>query len=72
MAAKRPQDDSASSSSSAPPRWSYDACLSFRDEDTRKTFTDHLYATLLWFKLEFTPSGMMMNSQEDESFLRSC
>ncbi|GMP78060.1 hypothetical protein CsSME_00034135 [Camellia sinensis var. sinensis] len=47
MAAKRPQHDSASSSASAPPRWSYDAFLSFRGEDTRKNFTDHLYAALV-------------------------
>ncbi|KAL7177161.1 hypothetical protein ACSBR2_030491 [Camellia fascicularis] len=47
MAAKRPQHDSASSSASAPPRWSYDAFSSFRGEDTRKNFTDHLYAALV-------------------------
>ncbi|XP_028066981.1 TMV resistance protein N-like [Camellia sinensis] len=47
MAAKRPQHDSASSSSLAPPRWSYDVFLSFRGKDTRKNFTDHLYAALV-------------------------
>ncbi|CAL5347761.1 unnamed protein product [Camellia sinensis] len=47
MAAQRPQDDSTSSSSSAPHCWSYDALLSFRGEDTRKNFTDHLYAALV-------------------------
>ncbi|XP_028111826.1 TMV resistance protein N-like [Camellia sinensis] len=46
-AAKRPQHDSASSSSSAPPRWSYDAFLSFGVEDTSKNFTDHLYTALV-------------------------
>ncbi|KAL6203923.1 hypothetical protein ACLB2K_021193 [Fragaria x ananassa] len=42
-----------SSSSSPPPsispswrRWKYDVFLSFRGEDTRRTFTDHLYAAL--------------------------
>ena len=28
------------------PKWEYDAFLSFRGEDTRNNFTDHLYATL--------------------------
>jgi len=29
------------------PRWNYDVFLSFRGEDTRKTFTDHLYTALV-------------------------
>ncbi|KAI9215613.1 hypothetical protein POPTR_T126706v4 [Populus trichocarpa] len=38
----------ASSSSSLPrPGWVYDVFLSFRGEDTRKNFTDHLYTALL-------------------------
>ena len=28
------------------PKWEYDAFLSFRGEDTRNNFTDHLYAAL--------------------------
>lgn len=36
----------ASSSSSSTPRWRYDVFLSFYGEDTRKSFTDHLYAAL--------------------------
>uniref|UniRef100_A0A5B6YQZ0 ADP-ribosyl cyclase/cyclic ADP-ribose hydrolase n=1 Tax=Davidia involucrata TaxID=16924 RepID=A0A5B6YQZ0_DAVIN len=35
----------ASSSSSAR-RWRYEVFLSFRGEDTRRTFLDHLYAAL--------------------------
>ncbi|XP_070663811.1 TMV resistance protein N-like [Malus domestica] len=34
------------SSSSLPPSWTYDVFLSFRGEDTRFTFTDHLYEAL--------------------------
>ena len=34
------------SSSSETPLWKYDVFLSFRGEDTRKGFTDHLYAAM--------------------------
>ncbi|PRQ22127.1 putative toll-like receptor, P-loop containing nucleoside triphosphate hydrolase [Rosa chinensis] len=35
-----------STGSSSPPRWKYDVFLSFRGEDTRRGFTDHLYTAL--------------------------
>ena len=37
----------SSPSSSSIPRWSYDVFLNFRGEDTRKSFTDHLYNALI-------------------------
>lgn len=49
MASMRIQTSSTSSSSSSPsssPEWQYDVFLSFRGQDTRKSFTDHLYASL--------------------------
>lgn len=36
-----------SSSPALPRSWTYDVFLSFRGEDTRKNFTDHLYSTLV-------------------------
>ena len=37
----------ASSSSTSHSQWSYDVFLSFRGEDTRRNFTDHLYKALI-------------------------
>ncbi|KAG7942557.1 hypothetical protein I3843_16G109500 [Carya illinoinensis] len=37
---------SSPSSSSSPPKWSYDVFLSFRGEDTRNNFIAHLYPAL--------------------------
>ncbi|XP_071924931.1 toll/interleukin-1 receptor-like protein [Coffea arabica] len=39
-------DISSSSSSSSTPTWTYDVFLSFRGEDTRRTFVAHLFRTL--------------------------
>lgn len=39
-------DIRSSSFSSLTSRWTYDVFLSFRGEDTRRNFTDHLYAAL--------------------------
>lgn len=39
-------DASSSSSSSSSKAWKYDVFISFRGEDTRKTFVDHLYSGL--------------------------
>lgn len=36
----------STSFSSSTPQWKYDVFLSFRGEDTRKSFTDHLYTAL--------------------------
>ncbi|KAL6272165.1 hypothetical protein ACE6H2_022857 [Prunus campanulata] len=36
----------STSSPSTTPQWKYDVFLSFRGDDTRKGFTDHLYETL--------------------------
>ncbi|KAK4594849.1 hypothetical protein RGQ29_018540 [Quercus rubra] len=47
MAAISTQTTSSSSSvSSSTPQWKYDVFLSFRGEDTRNRFTDHLYVAL--------------------------
>ncbi|XP_059296933.1 disease resistance protein Roq1-like isoform X2 [Lycium ferocissimum] len=40
------QGDSSASQFSHSPHWNYDVFLSFRGEDTRKTFTGHLYSRL--------------------------
>ena len=42
MAAKT----TSSAASSSTPQWKYDVFLSFRGEDTRRGFTDHLYRAL--------------------------
>ena len=48
MASISTQEDSSSSSfPSSTPQWKYDVFLSFRVEDTRNGFTDHLYAVLI-------------------------
>ena len=43
---KRKRASSPSPSSSSTCQWKYDVFLSFRGEDTRNTFTDHLYDAL--------------------------
>lgn len=41
-----PKASLSSSFSSSTPQWKYDVFLSFRGEDTRTSFADHLYAAL--------------------------
>ena len=45
---KRLKLSSPASASGGSSRWTYDVFLSFRGEDTRNNFTDHLYAALRW------------------------
>ncbi|PON91859.1 TIR domain containing protein [Trema orientale] len=45
MASLTPVPSSAAGSSSTP-SWKFDVFLSFRGQDTRKSFTDHLYSAL--------------------------
>ena len=40
------RESSPSPTSSSTRQWKYDVFLSFKDEDTRNNFTDHLYAIL--------------------------
>lgn len=47
MASTYSESPFSSSSSSSRHRWNYDVFLSFRGEDTRKNFTDHLYTALI-------------------------
>lgn len=47
MASTDSESPFSSSSSSSRHRWNYDVFLSFRGEDTRKNFTDHLYTALI-------------------------
>ncbi|XP_061994946.1 disease resistance protein RPV1-like [Rosa rugosa] len=46
MATKSTSSSVFPSSSSSYPPWTYDVFLSFRGEDTSKSFTDHLYFSL--------------------------
>ena len=47
MAVVRAQETSSSSSSTCRSSYTYDVFLSFRGEDTRTNFTDHLYTALV-------------------------
>ncbi|XP_075649787.1 toll/interleukin-1 receptor-like protein [Castanea sativa] len=46
QAASASSSSSSSPSPSSSPRWNYDVFLSFRGDDTRNCFTDHLYDAL--------------------------
>ena len=71
----------ASSSTSGPHSYSYDVFLSFRGEDTRKNFTDHLYNTLVAYgirtfrddeelqKGDYIKSGLSTAIQDSKIFL---
>ncbi|PRQ22115.1 putative TIR domain-containing protein [Rosa chinensis] len=54
------------------PQWKYDVFLSFRSNDTRKAFTDNLYAAsehqgIITFRV----SGMILNFRKGRLFLQN-
>jgi hypothetical protein len=54
-----------SSSSSSHTSWTYDVFLSFRGEDTRKNFTDHLYLALKDAKINTFKDDNKLQRGED-------
>ena len=59
-----------SSSSTSEPGWNHDVFLSFRGEDTRKKFTDHLYTALVQAGIH--TFRMMTSLQEGSKFPPNC